>query len=421
MSIAEHPALQQPAYPLRPLRDTFADPESLKKGIVAFYDQRDSTAAKINKTEAAWVTETAFLYDTVILTAQSLYPGVVWNVLGDGVVLFYPDSNAALAALQSAIAVLEIVEKANRPIGDGDKGSIDMQLSVGIGSGHLRWFQAPGGAANAIGTVADRAARLCAAASPQALFIDSATASATNFLDVESDLGRVMGRLVEEYQGEKQTVVLKGLKDPVAYYEVMWGRQRFGVKSEVLTVAEERVTAAVDKVARDKQAAPSRPTGRAISTTQGEKLTGTVKNWEAPRGFGFITADSGEELFFAPNLMVHPEDVGSLVPGTKVAFTGIEPSSTGKNRRAAAVLVEGQYADGQIAKLPSDGSPYGWVTCSDQGGHHRFVHATAKELAGFKVSDEVSFKLAIGSRGATAIDIAVCADDDEDEATEPTA
>lgn len=417
MSITDHPELRQPAYPLRPLRDTFADTEaSLKKGIVAFYDQRDSTAAKINKPESAWVTETAFLYDTIILTGQSLYPGVVWNVLGDGVVLFYPDPHAALAALQTAVAVLEIIEKANRPLSDGDKGSIDMQLSVGIGSGYLRWFQAPGGAANAIGVVADRAARLCSAASPQALFIDSATASATNFLEVESELGRAMGRSVDEYQGEKQTVVLKGIKDPVAYFEVMWGRQRFGVKSEVLTVAEERATAAVDKVVRAKQSSnPTRPMpGRALSTTQGEKLTGAVKNWDGQRSFGFITADSGEDLFFARNLMVHPEDIDKVVPGTKVAFTAIEASTEGKNRRAAAVLVAGEYADGQVAKIPSEGTPYGWIVCADQGGHKRFVHATATEIPGFKVGDEVSFKLVIGNRGAGAVDVALVDDESSD-------
>lgn len=405
---------KQPAYPFRPLSQTFADPNSLRKGIVSFFDQRDSTAAKVNKPEASWVNETAFLYDAVILTAQELYPDVVWNVLGDGVVLFYPDPNAATAAVQTAIAVLEKVDRANRPdTGAGQMGSVDMQLSVGVGSGSLRWFNAPGGAANAIGTVADRAARLCSSASPQALFIDSSTASATNFLEIESELGRALGRSVDAYQGEKQTIVLKGLKDPVAYYEVYWGRQLFGVRSEVLTVAEERASAAVDKVARERQT-PPRPTGRALSTTQGEKLTGVVKNWIAEKSYGFITAESGEELFFAPNLMVHPlEDVAKLAAGIKVAFVAIEPSPNGKNRRAAAVLLAGEYSVGTIAKLPTDNAPNGWVVSSDATGHQRYVHAAASELTGLKLGDEVSYKLMVTPKGATAVDFGPPEDEDD--------
>lgn len=386
----------------RPLRETFADPTSLKNGVIAFYDQRGSTAAKTSKSEAQWITETAFVYDLIIHTAREQFPEVVWNVMGDGVVLFYPDPNAAVPAILTAIQVLEKMEQAARPISGGG-GSIDTQLSVGIGSGPMRWFQAPGGALNALGLVADRAARLCSLASPQALFIDASTPLAANFLQIESQYGRATGRTAEEYQGKEQKADLKGLQGSVSYYEVMWSKNLFGVKSEALSekVAEHNASSSTS-------GGPGR--GRAVSTSSGEKLAGTIKSKRDT--FAFITAETGEDFFVAPNLMVNSEDFETLKVGDRVAFVAAEASTTGKSRRAGAVMISGLFYEGRAAS-PMAGRTYGWVVTSDQLNNRRYVWASSAELAPYKPYALVSFKLAIGLHGASAVELADVDDTEE--------
>jgi class 3 adenylate cyclase/cold shock CspA family protein len=388
----------------RPLRETFADPTSLQNGVIAFYDQRGSTAAKVSRSEAQWVTETAFVYDLIIQTAREHFPEVVWNVMGDGVVLFYPDPNAAVPAILTAIEVLEKMERASRPISGGG-GSIDTQMSVGIGSGLMRWFEAPGGALNALGLVADRAARLCSLASPQALFIDASTPLAANFLQIESQYGRATGRTAEEYQGKEQKADLKGLPGSVSYYEVLWSKNLFGVKSEALS----------EKVAQHTGgASDSFPAGRgkAVSTSSGDKIVGAVKSKHD--SFAFITAEnSSEDFFVAPNLMVNREDFDTLRVGDKVAFVAVEASAAGKNRRAGATMVNGLFYEGSVAS-PTLGRTYGWVIAKDQLNNRRYLWASGRELGPFKPYEMVSFKLEINATGASAVELA-----ELDESEEP--
>lgn len=63
--------------------------------------------------------------------------------------------------------------------------------------------------------------------------------------------------------------------------------------------------------------------------------TGTVKWYDADKGFGFITSDEGDDVFVHVSTL--PAGVPSLKPGTKVEF-GIVDGRRGKQALSLSVL-----------------------------------------------------------------------------------
>lgn len=63
--------------------------------------------------------------------------------------------------------------------------------------------------------------------------------------------------------------------------------------------------------------------------------TGTVKWYDAEKGFGFITSDEGDDVFVHVSTL--PDGVPSLKPGTKVEF-GIVDGRRGKQALSVTVL-----------------------------------------------------------------------------------
>jgi len=63
--------------------------------------------------------------------------------------------------------------------------------------------------------------------------------------------------------------------------------------------------------------------------------TGTVKWYDADKGFGFITSDEGDDVFVHVSTL--PSGVPSLKPGTKVEF-GIVDGRRGKQALSLSVL-----------------------------------------------------------------------------------
>jgi len=64
---------------------------------------------------------------------------------------------------------------------------------------------------------------------------------------------------------------------------------------------------------------------------------GTVKKWDAAKGFGFITTDDDEELF------VHGSDIDASVPGRKLRVgqrVGFDVVREMKGDRAVRVRLE---------------------------------------------------------------------------------
>jgi class 3 adenylate cyclase/cold shock CspA family protein len=402
-------SVQKAAQAFQPvrLREAFADPRSKQHGTFMFLDQIGSTRAKTTSSEAAWVNELAFTYDTVVGCVAKRCTAAKIKYVGDGMLISFDGDDYALDAIMIAIAVQEAIEDANRSTFDGGLGAVTLELSIGIASGTAYRFRDPNGVQDHLGLVVDRAARLCDAASAKAIFIDRATYAATNFLRVQSRVGEVFNRTPEEYAGAMQTAVLKGMPAPVDYHEILWSKTLFGVPSQLLTDSTTNRATTVGSATPQPVAQSPRPAKRA------EKLVGRVKCWLADRGFGFIVTATGEEFYFSPNLMVYPDDTDKLKEGTEVAFVAIESYSTGQSRRAAAVLVAGQLADGPLVVVPTDLKPYGWIEVRDQSGHGQLVHMSADSTTkGFTRNQVLSFRLEITERGAHAADVAAVEEDD---------
>ena len=74
--------------------------------------------------------------------------------------------------------------------------------------------------------------------------------------------------------------------------------------------------------------------GRFFYPIRGEAMTGKIKMLNMDRGFGFVTADSGDEFFLHQSEMTN-RDFDLLFPGSIVEFEGVP---TGKGLRATRVV-----------------------------------------------------------------------------------
>ena len=63
--------------------------------------------------------------------------------------------------------------------------------------------------------------------------------------------------------------------------------------------------------------------------------TGTVKWYDADKGFGFISSDEGDDVFVHVSTL--PEGVAALKPGTKLEF-GVVDGRRGKQALSVKIL-----------------------------------------------------------------------------------
>lgn len=380
------------------LYEAFADAASKVFVTCQFFDMVNSTGMKVTMPESGWLPQVGFLYDT-IAKRVARYDDVAIKFLGDGVVVFYQGDDYGPDAIQVAIDVQETIQDASRVV-DGAKGKIDFHITVGITTGAATRFVTPTGTIDYVGMNIDKAGRLCGAASAQAIFVDRSTITATNFNRVHSKFGAVVHRDADGYQGNRQSVSLKGIPNPVEYYEILWDSQLFGVKSELLTETAGRPSSSTPllRAAAVKSTAPG-PAARG----RAEKFVGSVKQWNPDKHFGFVTSTTGEDFYFNPDHdMVYPEDADDLRPGVGVAFLALPPSGAGRSRRAGAMLVAGRDADGILVVPPGD-RPHGWIEVRTESGVGQLVFAARQELADSMVKgSSVSFRLEVGPRGAFA-------------------
>lgn len=397
----------------RLLREVFGDESSRRYGTFVCVDQRGSTRAKLVKSEATWVSENGRVWDTIISNAIELCSEVSYSFTGDGAMLFFDGEDHANVAAQIAVKIQEVLASLSRPADGALLGIIDVDVAIAITSGPAYWFEVAG-MANAIGVCVDRAARLCGAATARAIFMDDETFSVMNTNKIKSAYGVASHRTPQQYAGDKQYVGLKSIAEKVGYYEILWEKQRFGVRSEMASPGGEG--GSPDGGSSGASTAPVRPlqpvNPAGSAGRVGEKLTGRVKFYDTTKSYGFIVANDGEDFFFAPNLMAYDEDVTKMSEGIRVAFIAVAPSPKGKNLRAGAILVEGEIADGEIVAIPTTQRPYGWIEVKDQLGNVRVVYASAASLQGLSKGQQVSFKLGMNSRGAVALDIAETEDED---------
>ena len=121
---------------------------------------------------------------------------------------------------------------------------VEMTCSIGISSGEIIGSTTPGGAQDFVGAEVDKAFRLCSAANANAIFVDRATLGAANTSRFKSRVGNALGWTREQYLGDTQRTTLKGFAAAVAYHELKWDYQLYGVASAEVTANTDRLSVA---------------------------------------------------------------------------------------------------------------------------------------------------------------------------------
>jgi class 3 adenylate cyclase len=382
---------------LQQLKETFGNENARQQRTILVVDQVGSTALKESQPQALWLPQLGWYYDTVTGIVLTMIEDALVKYQGDGIMVVC-SSDRATEAIKAAIRVQEVIKAAN---GSRDTmGAVEFRVSIGIATGPVWGFVTPTGSPDYVGNVVDKAHRLCAAANPQAIFIDRSTGAAANMIRITSEVGEVFGRVPEEYQGDVQRAPLKGFARPVEYYEILWDHRVFGLKSAPVT--ESIRGAEKHTMTADKPLTPAAP-----AAARAERHHGEVKVWLDDRGAGFIIdAETDEEFYFNRNSLVYPEDIEKAkTEGARLAFVAQGVPASGKRRIASGVLVLGEDYEGILVGRPP-GRSYGWILVNDSLGHqHRVFVPLPDETAGIKIGDRLSFRVSLGARGAYAADI----------------
>lgn len=383
------------------LREAFADVDSREARTVVFIDRVGSTAMKEQQPESSWLPALGFMYDTVTAIVMRICSDTEIKYLGDGIMISL-ESDRATEAVNIAIGVQEAINDANQGR-MGSKGAVDFNCSAGISTGSVVAFLTPTGSRDYVGTVVDKAQRLCDAASPKAVFVDRATAAAANIMRIASRVGIALGRTPEQYQGDLQRAPLKGFDQPVEYYEIFWDQQLHGLKSEGVTMSADRIQPAAAARA-NLQIVGHGPKG---GSTLEERHAGEVTCWKPESNFGFVRdTRTGEDFYFRAAHMVYPEDAAeSLKVGARVVFVASGRPESNRKRWAVGLLVVGDYAEGTL-KLP-DGKAHGWLRVQDELGNAHHVFTPRSAVSKFAAGTLLSFRVAANEKGGFAEEIEV--------------
>lgn len=383
------------------LGEAFQTPASRVRRTALYVDQVGSTEMKAKVPEAQWVTTAAFIYETINRVIAEIKPGseVLVKWLGDGALLTF-DASDVTHALNAGIRIQYTIKKAN------ESRSIESFCSIGIATGWVFAFTTPNDTPDHLGAVMDRGARLCSAANANAIFIDHDTSAAADMTAIESPLGVELDRNAKEYLGEAERVAAKGFEQPLEYFEVLWDKQRFSVKNKIET---DRTRQPVSSPVRSVPVRPAAAAAPAVARTgRQERRTGEIKTWLEGRNCGFIRdPQSGEEFYFRQNMLVDTDDLKDVKQrGTQVVFVAKDAMSADKCRQAAAIMVVGEYYEGDLV-LPED-KPHGWIFVEDQQGGRHPVYLSNR--AAFRAGGALSFRVAAEERGASAEDVAPAAE-----------
>ncbi len=360
------------------MKNVDLDPTSREFKVVLFVDMADSTAMKEKTPEVSWLNTTMWFYKVASEIIQE-FGGTIVKYIGDEVMAVFNDDYAA-EAINAGIKIHESIAKAVK-----DK-MIVCNCSIGIASGDVTRIETPSNAEDFIGSVVDRAARLCNDASPKAVFVDKATISTAQMRKVCSSLGEAEGRSPEDYQGPQQKKPIRGFSAPVEYYEIYWEKQFYGVKSNAITQAVE---------------SPSNPTTQQQSKVDNhstEWQSGIVRSWDSTKDHGFILGTNDEWFFINHRFMVDPED---LEPGQTVYFLAHEPLVEGKNRVAACLIVFGQQLPGKVVNVSDKGYAFIRVMDSDGNGQDLFTYL-GDNPDSIEPGNDVAFIVSKNERGPTA-------------------
>jgi class 3 adenylate cyclase len=210
------------------LSDTFRSPASRVERTIMFIDMVDSTSMKEKEAEATWLTTFGFFFDLITGVIEGNARGSIVKYLGDGIMAVYGEDHGS-DAINDAVSIQKGIKDSV------EARKVRVHCSIGISTGEVVEFKTPRDEPDYLGSVVDRAARLCAVASAQAIFVDTATATSTQMSKVKSPVGKVLRRTINEYQGAMGKTNLKGFTAPVEYQEILWDQQLFGLKPIVVT------------------------------------------------------------------------------------------------------------------------------------------------------------------------------------------
>lgn len=364
------------------LADTFRTPEARVWRTVVAVDITDSTKMKEDQGEAGWLNTYGWFFDMLAETIAST-GGVIVKYLGDGVMAVFGDDKVTEAINWSIVVQEEMAAARARNL-------VKCACSIGIASGEVIEFDPPLGGKDYIGTVVDRAFRLCSAANANAIFVDTDTVAGASMTKVMSKAGRSTAtkRTPAEYQGKEQGVRLKGFSSPVTYHEILWETARFSVKPQLATELSETKTIAPGPVTSDPQL-----------VHRSEWLYGRVSSLNSR--FGFIDGPSSESFWFNDDYLFNTHQ--SLIVGADVWFIALEPLGATKNRRASAIIVNGSTLTGVFSKIFQKGFGFAELKSKSGDTHDIFV-SLGPTVADWKDGDTVAFTVKMGKKGLTGFD-----------------
>ena len=197
------------------LQETFSSPESRVPRAVMFIDLANSTEMKESHTEATWLTTLGWFYDLIATKVGSEYGGNIIKYTGDGAMIIF-DTDHVAEAINAAIALQEAIREARH------NHEVDCYATIGIATGRTVRFRHFQGQEDYVDAVVDLAARLCSAASSQAILVDTDTITHANMGKVVSQIGRLSSppRSAQQYAGDAHTFEAKGFKNLVKYNQI---------------------------------------------------------------------------------------------------------------------------------------------------------------------------------------------------------
>ncbi|MFI5569857.1 adenylate/guanylate cyclase domain-containing protein [Streptomyces sp. NPDC051740] len=355
--------------------------------VILFADLAGSTEMKGKTGEVGWLPTIGKFLD-ITARAVTEHGGTVIKYLGDGTLAAF-DGERAAEAICAAITIQELLKEEN------SKGRVnDCLATVGVATGRVVEYEAPGGGLDYIGSVVDLAARLCSAGAPQAIWVDSATVVSANMSRVSSEMGRVLEYSPDDYLSDEEKVDLKGFAKPIKYREVIWHRKAFGVKNTVLTEAIDRAQTQAHVQVRTQAAVPSQagPPARPADAT----LDGTVTRWDPDQGRGFIATAGRGDHYVDRRFIV---DEQNLTEGGAVRFVPLAPLKEGQRPVAGCTVQEGHEIRGTFQRVLAD-KGYGFVEVRDVRGNQQnlFVYL-GDAAAGHQFGEQVRLEVRRNYKG----------------------
>jgi class 3 adenylate cyclase/cold shock CspA family protein len=358
------------------LRDAFNN--TAKVPIVIMYvDLTGATELKTSTPEVSWLPTFGWFFDQVN-DAVLQNSGSVCKYVTSGVITTFPVDHAA-QAINAAIAVQEKLREAKRD------NTYRCNCSVGISTGKAVPFH-NGQQQDFVGTSVDRAERLALGASPGAVFVDEGTVNAANMMGVFSIYGNAVSREGGEYLSASEKLPSASSSTTIAYREVLWDAQAFGVKSSTLT----EMTSPAPTPTRTTVPTPIG------SSEQAAWVEGRVARWDNVKGSGFITSVDGTTYYLHRDNLV--QGVPDPMHDSVVFFLAEQRPDNGKNPRANVVVPVGALMGINLIRVRDK---YGFAEARDSKGYRRdlFVNLGPEGSERYRIGQSLRVRIGRNREG----------------------